>query len=400
MSFYVGRKSIRRVPGIVVKPIPLPQPHITEGFCSRTQVGVLCQQHGFSSVLLVTDKTLAELGFHHAIEQSLVEAGIPCALFCNINSEPTVGIVSEGRDAARACQADCIIALGGGSVLDSCKIIAASAKHPQRSIDFFLRKFVFAKTIPLIMIPSTAGTGAETTIGAVIRNRRGVKHASVLAGLQIPEVILDSELTINAPERVTMACGIDALSHGLEGCLADVRVASEDLRKSQTCVRLVLENLPALKDDPHNVERRQALCLAAHYGGNAINKQLAGYIHAFAHTLGGIYHVSHGEVIARCMLPVLAFHKDLCRAQLADLGRFCEVANADDSDEMAVLKFYEKVRQTLKQCGFSGGFDAISWKDFPKLIHGINLDSVNYSPPKTLTNREIVGLLRQIKQGI
>ena len=399
MSFYLFRKLIRKLPGIVIKAVPLPEPEIIEGFESRKSAGALCKKLGCKSALLVTDKTLISLGFHESIIKSLEEAGIKTKIFSNISSEPSVEIVSEGGKAAADFKAECIVALGGGSVLDAGKIIAAYAAHPKRGIGYFLQKFTFAKTLPMISIPSTAGTGAEETVGAIIKNKKGAKKSTVITGLNIPYVILDSGLTVNAPEKVTLSCGIDALSHGLEGCLADVRVSSEDQRKSRECVRLVLENLPELIENPKDIGRRQRLCLAANYGGNAINKQLAGYIHAFAHTLGAYYHISHGEAIAYCLLPITEYYKEICRDKLAALSVYCGFASDDDDAGEAADKLLYELKKLLITCGFAGGLDKISEGDYPKLVKGINSDSINYSPAKTLTDKEIVYLLDRIRES-
>ena len=277
MQFYAERKTIRKIPGTVIKAVPIPKPEVIQGFGTRGQVGDICLREGYKSVLLVTDETLYGLGLHEKVLASLEKNGIKCSVFQDINSEPTYAIVKAGRQAAIDCGAECVIALGGGSVMDSSKIIAASARHSHLPLRQFLLKFAIANggTLPMINIPSTAGTGAECTVGAVIKNTRGVKSSTVVVGLTIAYVILDSELIVNAPQGVTVWCAIDALSHGLEGLLADVSSSDEDVFKSRECVRLILENLPVLLEDPKNIEARQATLLAANYGGNAINTQLA-----------------------------------------------------------------------------------------------------------------------------
>ena len=226
MDTYRFRKSIHRLPGKVIHHVPLPEPQVVEGHQSRTQIGEICRQSGYRQVLLVTDKTLRQLGYEQAIVQSLATAGVGCTLFADINSEPTVALIDAGRQAATDCHAECVIALGGGSVLDTTKMIAAGVKMPRRSIKSLLLKFlpVPGKTLPMISVPSTAGTGAEVTVGAVVLNQQGVKSSTVLIGLDVTHVILDSELTIHAPQSVTAACGMDAISHCIEGAVSDVKV--------------------------------------------------------------------------------------------------------------------------------------------------------------------------------
>ena len=344
MAFYLGRKAIRKVPGAVIKAAPLPESELIEGFGARGTVGELCEKAGFRSVLVVTDQTLYGLGLHEKVTASLETHGIPCALFHEIDSEPTVRIVDAGRRAATACGADCIVALGGGSVLDSGKIIAAGAKHPNAPIKHYLHKFAFANhgTLPMINIPSTAGTGAECTVGAVVKNKHGAKSSTVIIGMEVPYVILDSELLIGAPQSVTTWCAIDALSHGLEGLLADVDSSEEDIEKSRACVKLVLENLPVLLQDPKNVEARQATLLAAHYGGNAINTQLAGYVHAFAHSIGALYHIPHGKAIAWCLVPIVEAQEKLLAAQAV---RDEKARPLQEPGKRRFLDYYDRLRK-------------------------------------------------------
>lgn len=398
MISYYFRKLIRRLPGILIKAVPLPEPEIHSGFGTRAEAGTVCWQNGYRSVLLITDTTLYELGFHQKVVDSLEAAGISCTIFSNISAEPSTAIVAEGQKSALDCNADCIIALGGGSVLDSSKVIAATVSHNPKKSASRLGKFIFGKTLPLITIPSTAGTGAEQTVGAVIKNAKGAKKCSVIFRLNVKDVILDSELTVGAPAKVTAGCGIDALSHGLEGCLADVRVNSGDMQKSLECVRLVLENLPAVLEEPGDIDKRQKLSLAANYGGNAINKQLAGYVHAFAHSIGALYHISHGEAIAHCLLPVVTYQKEICSDHLYALAQYCGTAGHQSKAD-AIDGFLDVLAGLLQTCGFGGGLSCIDKKDYPHLIRAINSDSINYSPPKTLSDKEIIVLLDAIKAG-
>ena len=410
MPFYAERKTIRKIPGTVIKAVPIPEPELIQGFGSREQVGAICRKEGFKSVFLVTDETLYGLGLHEKVVASIEAVGIRCTVFHAIDSEPTVAIVRAGRKAAIACGADCVVALGGGSVMDSAKIIAASAKHSHLPLKQFLLKFAIANggTLPMVNIPSTAGTGAECTVGAVIKNSRGVKNSTVVVGLTISYVILDSELIVNAPKGVTVWCAIDALSHGMEGILADVSSSEEDVFKSRECVRLIMENLPVLLEDPENRDARQATLLAANYGGNAINKQLAGYVHAFAHSIGAMYHIPHGKAIAWCLLPIVKAQEHQRYGRLAELYFHCHPCNGEDAagvagdvtdDVAAADGLLLEVGELLDRCGLEKGCDLLRPEDFGKLVKMINADSINYSPSRTLTDNEIRMILDQIRRG-
>ena len=226
MDTYRFRKQIHRLPGKVIHTIPLPEPEVTEGHGARRKVGEICRESGYRHVLLVTDKTLNRLGYEKTVAESLEAAGIGCTLFSDIDSEPTVAIIEAGRQRALQCGAEAIVALGGGSVLDTCKMVAASVKMPHLPVKALLLKFLPVRggTLPSVAVPSTAGTGAEVTVGAVVTSGHGVKSSTVLIGLNVTHVVLDSELTVHAPAHVTAACGMDALSHCIEGAVSDVEV--------------------------------------------------------------------------------------------------------------------------------------------------------------------------------
>ncbi len=394
MDTYHFRKQIHRLPGKVIHTIPLPEPEVTEGLGARRQIGELCRRSGYKQVMLVTDRTLSGLGFDQAVCQSLDEAKIAYSVFNDIHSEPTIDIIESGRQQAIRTQADCIIALGGGSVMDSCKMIAAGVKMPHLPVKALLLKFlpVPGGTLPIIMVPSTAGTGAEVTVGAVISNEQGTKGSTVLIGLTVPHVVHDSELTLRAPRAVTAACGIDALSHCIEGAISDVEVDEEDMRMSMEGVKLILKNLPLLTSERMSEltneqvnEARLAMCRAAMYGGNAINTQLAGYVHAFAHSIGAKYHISHGQAISLMLLPVLEFQKKACENRYNALAQYCGV---DD--------FLEAVRNLISQCELDRIESPVRACDHEELIPMIAADSINYSAPVTLSNADIKTVLEQI----
>ena len=392
MSTYIPRKVISPLPGKVIKAVHLPDPVLLEGFGKRAETGAICAEAGYSNVLLVTDTTLSGLGYADKISSSLADVGIQCTIFDEICSEPDTHIVEAGRKAALQCGCQCIIALGGGSVMDATKMIAAGTRLSHLPTGALMIKFLVVPegTLPIIAIPSTAGTGAEITVGAIIKNASGnAKGSTVILGLKVTHVILDSELTVRAPRSVTASCGIDALSHGLEGCVANVTVPEDDALKSMECVRMVLENLPIVLETPGDIEARQKMCLAAHYGGNAINKQLAGYVHAFAHSIGAFCHIPHGHAIALCLLPIMEFQKEACRKQLTKVAIHCGLADAE-----ALL---EAIGNLIALCNLQTSVESIRKEDYPHLVRMIVSDSINYSSPITLKEEEIVTILDSIK---
>ena len=393
------RKKIHRLPGKVIRRVPLPEPLVVEGHGARAHIGEICKELGYKHVLLVTDQTLHQLGYEQKIVQSLDEAGVGCTLFADINSEPNIALIDAGREAAAECQAECVIALGGGSVMDTCKMIAAGVRLSHLNTKALLVKFLVVpgKTLPMITVPSTAGTGAEVTVGAVVTNARGTKGSTVLVGLDVTHVILDSELTVHAPQMVTAACGMDALSHVVEGTVSDVAVDVEDAYRSLEGVKLILHHLPIVMREPENIESRLAMCRAAMYGGNAINTQLAGYVHAFAHSIGAKYHIPHGQVITLMMLPVLEYQMETCLRKYALMARYCGLADVHTEDRIAAERFLQAVKDLIATCGLDTLPLPVKKSDYEELTRMVAKDSINYSAPMTFSEEDIVKVLERIK---
>ncbi len=391
MNTYYFRKQIHRLPGKVIHTIPLPEPEVTEGPASRAQIGELCHKAGYKHVLLVTDRTLSGLGYAKAITDSLEAAHIGYSVYDDIHTEPNIAIIEAGRQLAIENYVECIIALGGGSVMDSCKMIAAGVKMPHLPVKALLLKFlpVPGSTMPIIMVPSTAGTGAELTVGAVVTNDQGAKSSTVLIGLNVTHVIHDSELTIHAPQSVTAACGMDALSHCIEGAISDTDVDEEDMQMSLEGIKLILANLPVVLREPENNEARLAMCRAAMYGGNAINTQLAGYVHAFAHSIGAKYHMPHGQAISLTLMPVLEFQKEACRERYEQIAQYCGVPD-----------FLQAVRELMHTCSMDQLSSPVRTCDHEQLIPMIAADSINYSAPVTLSEEDIRTVLQTVSAPV
>jgi len=195
---------------------------------------------------------------------------------------------------------------------------------------------------------------------------------------------------------VTAACGMDALSHCIEGAVSDVEVNEEDMKLSLEGVRLILQHLPTVMNDPENIEARLGMCRAAMYGGNAINTQLAGYVHAFAHSIGAKYHMPHGQAISLMLLPVLEYQKSACIGKYALLARHCQLIDASDNDEEAAERFLQAVSKLMAQCGMDQLISPVKACDHEALTHMIVKDSINYSAPYTFSNHDIEQVLMTV----
>lgn len=214
-------------------------------------------------------------------------------------------------------------------------------------------------------------------------------------GLNVTHVILDIELTLHAPHDVTAACGIDALSHAMEAACSSVNVKQEQACYAQESVKLVMENLPVLLAQPEQTDARQGMCRAALYGGYAINYQLAGYVHAFAHSIGAKYHMAHSKAIALTLMPVLKFQRQACMHKYAVTVRYCGIAHAHDSDDVAADKLMQALEELVAKCELHIAYP-VKPEDYNELTRMIIKDSINYSPMITMSGEQIKQILISI----
>ena len=178
--------------------------------------------------------------------------------------------------------------------------------------------------------------------------------------------------------------------------MSDVAVYVEDAYHSLEGVRLILQHLPVVMREPENIESRLAMCRAAMYGGNAINTQLAGYIHAFAHSIGAKYHIPHGQAITLMMMPVLKYQKATCLSKYAMMARYCQLVDDHTDDRHAADKFLQAVSDLIVTCGLDKLEPPVQPADYEELTRLIAADSINYSAPVTFSNEDIRKVLEAV----
>src|SRR5450631_2960755 len=292
----------------------------------------LCQSLGMKNALLITDPGLAALPI---VQQAVVNcqtAGLGCAVFSNIKGNPTKQNVTDGVQAYRAGNFDGVIAFGGGSALDAAKAVALMVGQNRPLWDFedvgdnYLRVNV-AGMAPVVAVPTTAGTGSEVGRASVITDdqahvKRIIFHARMLPAA----VILDPELTVGLPPRLTAATGMDALSHNLEAyCSPFYHPMASGIALEG--IRLVKEWLPAAVQDGRNLDARLQMLVASSMGATAFQRGL-GAMHALAHPLGALYDAHHGTLNAVLMPYVLAANEAAISGVIAAASRYLDLRHA------------------------------------------------------------------------
>ena len=316
--------------------------HIGKGASQRvaeTLKGLNCHKP-----LLVTDKVMVELGYSAAIVQVLEEAGISADVFSDTVPEPTVRSIYRGVDAFKTHAYDSIIALGGGSPIDSAKAIAILGKHGGEMRDYKFPRVVDEAGLPIIAIPTTAGTGSEATRFTIITDEDTTeKMLCVGLGFMPTAALVDYSLTQSLPARVTADTGIDALTHAIEAFVSRKANLYSDAQ-ALSAMALIAPNLRTVFADPTNETARESMMLGSTLAGIAFSNASVALVHGMSRPIGAAFHVPHGLSNAMLLPAVTAFSIPSASVRYAQCARAMGVATQSDSDEVANQKLINELK--------------------------------------------------------
>lgn len=308
---------------------------ILHGGGSRRLLPGLVQEQGGRRVLLVTDPGVVQLGVAAEITGILEAAGLAVAVFDRVQPDPTDENVADGVAALQAHQADVIVALGGGSPIDAAKVIAVRAANPAPLPDYMGLHKIPRPGIPLIAIPTTAGTGSEATKVAVITDTsRHVKMMMLSAPLLPRAAIIDFELTLSMPKGLTSAVGVDTLTHGIEAYVSRKANSLTDPLALQ-CIGLAARHLRTAWNEPDHREAREGMMLSATLGGMAFSNSSVCLVHGMSRPMGAVFHLPHGLSNAVLLPAVTRFSIGSAADRYATVARTVGCAEAATSDAQA-----------------------------------------------------------------
>ena len=340
-----------------------------EGAGAIQKIPGLLDREGAKHPMVVTDSGLMTAGVAPAVLQVLEDAAVPYALYDTVAPNPTIALVEEIFAAYQREGCDSFVAIGGGSSMDAAKAAAARVARPGKSIrqmSGLLR--VGRKLPPFLAVPTTAGTGSETTIAALITDEQNHHKAAMMDLHLIPKyAILDPLLTVGLPPHITAATGMDALTHAIEAYLCWTYNTKESLRFAEEAVSIIFANLERAYTDGKDVAARMNMLTASYLAGFAFTRAGVGNVHAIAHTLGGLYNTPHGLANA-VILPVVL--EDYGPAVWPKLARLAELAGVqqDGSVEEKANAFLQAIRDMNRRMGIPTGFDFIREEDIPQMV--------------------------------
>ena len=290
------------------------------------------------SLLIVTDKQMVAFGYVKKLQDILTKAGLRSDVFDDTVPDPTDTVVLKGIEFLEKCKNDAVIGFGGGSPIDTAKAIAAMAKFSKNIQDYKPPSMFDKKGLPIIAIPTTAGTGSEVTHHAVIIDSSNSEKISCRGEGFVPIVaIVDYDLTLSKPRRLTIDSAIDTLTHGIEAYVSKKATLFSD-RMALDTVRLVMQNIYAVDKNPKDLKAREGLMLAATFGGLAFSNASICLVHGMSRPLGSNFKVPHGLSNAMLLPDITKFSIEHAKSRYADCSRAGEFALPEDNDDVACEK--------------------------------------------------------------
>ncbi len=326
--------------------LPYREPKILS---STKEIATEIKRMKIKKALIITDEFLKKSGATEEMELSLHSNNLEYVIYDKTRPNPTVNNVEEALKFYNSEKCECLIAFGGGSAMDCAKAVGARVSYPKRNLDKLKGDLrIYRKLPPLFAVPTTAGTGSEVTLTAVITDTEKKHKYTMNSFPLIPGfAVLDPKVTYTLPKHLTSTTGMDALTHAVEAYIGR-STSNQTRRLSKEAVKLVIENIETAYNEPQNYNARENMLNAAYKAGIAFSKSYVGYVHAVAHSLGGQYNIPHGLANTVLLPIVLEEYGEKIYKKLYDLAVFSGVANKKDSYKVAAEKFIEKIKNLNK----------------------------------------------------
>lgn len=351
----------------------------------------IIMRHKCTHVLIITDGGIMKLGLTRKLEKALKEAGIPYTIYDKTVANPTTVNVREALELYHKEGCDAIIGFGGGSSMDCAKAVGACAVKPNQSLAQMKGILKVHKKLPLLMaVPTTAGTGSETTLAAVITDADTRYKYAINDFPLIPRyAVLDPKVTLSLPPFITATTGMDALTHAVEAYIGN-STTIDTRRDALKAVKLIFENIDIAYEHGDNIQARRNMLHASFYAGCAFTKSYVGYVHAVAHSLGGQYNVPHGLANAILLPLVLREYGSCIDKKLHRLAIAAGLADKNTPDHEAAELFIRAIEEMKERLGIVNIVKEIQETDILKLAHYADKEANPLYPvPKLMDASEL-----------
>lgn len=388
-------RSVQAVLRAALPVLPYREPEV---FHNCGELKRVFQKENIRRVLIVTDAGIVRSGIAAQLEAVLDEDDISYAVYDQTRPNPTVVNVEQALSLYRRYRCQALIAIGGGSSMDCAKAVGARLARPGTPLGKLKGTLRILRPLPtLIAIPTTAGTGSETTLAAVITDTQA-QHKYVMNDfVLIPKyAVLDARLTLSLPPHLTATTGMDALTHAVEAYIGR-STTRQTRQEALEATRLVFANVERAYRNGKDYEARSNMLTAAYRAGIAFSRSYVGYVHAVAHSLGGQYNIPHGLANAVLLPYVLERYGACIHRKLHDLAVAAGVADVQESDAIAAAKFIRAIRQLNARMGIPETLDGIRPEDIPVMAaHAEKEANPLYPVPRLMTREELTFFYEQV----
>lgn len=388
-------RSVQAVLRAALPVLPYREPQV---FHSCGELSTVFQKENIRRVLIVTDVGIVRSGIAAQLEAVLDEDDISYAVYDQTRPNPTVVNVEQALSLYRRYRCQALIAIGGGSSMDCAKAVGARLARPGTPLGKLKGTLRILRPLPtLIAIPTTAGTGSETTLAAVITDTQA-QHKYVMNDfVLIPKyAVLDARLTLSLPPHLTATTGMDALTHAVEAYIGR-STTRQTRQEALEATRLVFANVERAYRNGKDYEARSNMLTAAYRAGIAFSRSYVGYVHAVAHSLGGQYNIPHGLANAVLLPYVLESYGSCIHRKLHDLAVAAGVASPQEEDAGAAAKFIRAIRQLNARMGIPETLEGIRPDDIPVMAaHAEKEANPLYPVPRLMTREELTFFYEQV----
>jgi alcohol dehydrogenase class IV len=393
-----GLGALMKGAGVVTRVLPIPQPALLVGPGSSRRLGQAVAGFGHRRLLIVTDGVIARLGLLQGLTDALTAGGAAYTVFDEITPDAPIPLIERGIGCYKDNDCDAVVAVGGGSSIDAAKAIAVAVANPRKSLRSLAGYYKGLRTpVPVYAVPTTAGTGSEVTVAAVIADPERQSKLVIVDTRLVPRMAaLDPTLMTGLPPAITAATGIDALTHAVEAFIGQWASPATD-GLALAAVGLIFDNLRTVCRDGANLEARENMSLASTYAGMAFTRANVGYVHAIAHQFGGRYHTPHGLANAIMLPHVLRFCAPAVTGRLARLAVRARLGQEGGRDDVLARQFIEGVEALNRDIGIPTTLAALREADIPALARAaLHEAHTGYPVPRYMTQAECEQMIRQV----
>lgn len=384
-------RTYQKIFRLVIPIMPYRKPEL---FSSFEELTSSLTKHSIRSLLMITGKTVHITGQTSPLEDLLKKNNIEYIIYDSTVANPTTDNVEEALQLYKTHQCQAIIGFGGGSPIDCAKAVGARVVCPKKSLSQMKGLLKVRKKLPpLYVIPTTAGTGTETTVTSVITDAATRDKYPINDFSLIPHyAILSPEVTRSLPPHLTATTGMDALTHAVEAFIGG-STTQQSRKDALEAVELIFKNLPLAYQDGDNMEARKNMLYASYLAGSAFTVSYVGYVHAIAHSLGGLYNTPHGLANAVLLPIVLEAYGTSAHKKLHQLGICIGVCSENDTPEVGARTFMDALYSLKETLNIPDTIEGIKKEDIPSMAtHAAKEANPLYPVPKLMSAKELMSI--------